>query len=308
MTWQWNNNEMAFETERLEGILVAQPEAPNKLSNHRLRALVHKPTGTLVTTDNARGAQPQFGFSLFRVYARNACLTELRATTAQVEPLENGVRMTWQPTLRHQATVTAEFCIRESNAIDLDIRVDGHAHYTDYEILLSNYAAPGFRNGVYVQRNYHGDATPEQIRVDDHPAFHNMYNFFPRDQRAAAILTDGRGQRGRWYWQTAIGREYALPMCFFSDETVDVLMMGRPEDVSAVGVSYNGNEEHDGTADHRGMYLTLFGRDLHAGEGWQTQARLVIDDMETDPVAHQAAYKGFLADVAGRPRVHQVDP
>jgi hypothetical protein len=306
MNAQWNRTELSFETERLAGVLTA--DDADTLCNHRLRALVHKPTDTLVSSDHGRRALGQFGLSLFRVYARDACLTELRAIPPSVERRDDGARLTWAPTLRHQAKVELTMTVAEPNIIDLDISVEGYAHYRDYEILLSNYVAPGFAAGAYVRADDFNDPTPEQIRLVDHPAFHGMYNFFPRDDKAANILTDGRGRRGRWYWRTAIGRLFATPMCFFSDQTVDVVMMARPEDVSAVGVTYAGDEEHDPTADHRGMYLTLFGRDLHPGQGRRTRARLLVDDFKASAATHQQLYDTCLAETVNVPRRFEVAP
>ena len=55
-----------------------------------------------------------------------------------------------------------------------------------------------------------------------------------------------------------------------SSGPVDALLMGRTEDVQAVGLTYAGDEANDGVAGHRSQYLSLFGRDLHPGEGWRT--------------------------------------
>jgi len=297
--WQADLGELHFETERLTGVLVADGSGQPTLCNHRLLALRHKPTGTLVSPDAAKGAMPQFGLSLFRAYARDAWLTELRATRPVVTPVEHGVQLVWEATIRLQAKVALTFKVREPNIVDADLRVEGYAYYPDFELLVANYLAPGAAGGVYL---------PEQVRVTDHPVFHGMYNFFPRDEHAAHVLTDGRGQRGRWYWHTAIGRQYKLPIAFFSNGTVDALLMGRPEDVQAVGVTYAGNEAKDGVADHRGQYLSLFGRDLRPGEGWQTQFRLVLDEFSANAECHRQEYDKFSESVAKMPTRFELTP
>ena len=306
--WDQANQELQFEAERISGALVADSSGAPTLCNHRLRQLVHRPSGLCASTESARGAMPQFGLSLFRVLARGAYLTELRATRPEVTPLDNGVRMVWPPSLRHQARVEAAWTVMEPNAVQLDLRVEGYAFYSDYEVLLSDYLAPGFVSGAYVRAGDLGKADPVQIRLPDHPAFHGMYNFFPRDERAGHLLTDGRGQRGRWYWRVAVGRLYGLPLGFYSSGDVDVLLMGRPEDVNAVGATYAGDEARDGVADHRGLYLSLFGRDLHPGQAWRTQARLVLDDFGGDAARHGQAYQFFLRDVQGIERTFQIVP
>ena len=72
--------------------------------------------------------------------------------------------------------------------------------------------------------------------------------------------------------------------------------------------SYAGDEEADRVAAHRGMYLPLFGKDLRPGLGWQTQARLVIDDFGADPAEHQRLYREFCEEVAPKPRTLPVVP
>jgi hypothetical protein len=302
--WPATRGEWEFETERLRGVLVADGSGQPTLCNHRLRALIHKASGILVSPDQAQGRMPEFGFSVFRTYARDAWLTELRATQPVVTPVEQGVRLTWAATIRHAAKVDATFTIREPNAIDLDLRVEGYAYYPDFEILIANYLAPGFANGVYVA----GRDAPEQIRVADHPAFHGMYPFFPRDEHAAHVLADGRGQRGRWPWHTAIGRKYGLPATFFSNGTVDALLMGCREDVQAVGVTYSGDEAKDGVADHRAQYLSLFGRDLHPGEGWRTQVRFVVDDFGGDSGRHLHEFERFQSETGSVARSFELTP
>jgi hypothetical protein len=294
--WQPDRGELLFETERLTGILVADGSGQPTLCNHRLRALRHKPTGTLVSCDEAKGAMPQFGLSLFRVLARDAWFTELRAVRPVVEPVAQGVRLTWEASVQLPARVVVEFVIREPNIVDADLHVEGHAFFPDFELLIANYLAPGFAGGVYL---------PEQVRVADNPVYHGMYNFFPRDERAAHVLTDGRGQRGRWYWHTTIGRQHKLPVAFFSNGTVDALLMGRPEDVQAVGATYAGT---DGVGEHRGQYLSLFGRDLHPGEGWRTQFRLVVDAFGANAERHRQEYEQFRESVAKTPTRFELTP
>jgi hypothetical protein len=186
--------------------------------------------------------------------------------------------------------------------------VEAYAHYPDYELLLSNYLAPGFRGGAYVAEHLHGGGRAQQISFADHPAFHGMYNFFPRDERAGHILTDGRGQRGRWHWRVAVGRYYARPLVFSTRDDVDVVLMGRGEDVNAVGATYSGDEEHDGVADHRAIYLSLFGRDVHPGQGLRTRARLVVDDLAGNADRHAGLQEEFHEEIGDLPRDFEVAP
>lgn len=308
MKCKWNkaSKKFQFQSEIIKGeIAIVEGKT---LCNHRLANTIHIPTNTRVTTEDAKGAMPQFGLSLFRVLARSAYLTELRATQMSVIPRDDGIELVWEPTIRHQAKISAIFVPKEPNIIDLEINVEGYAHYQDYEILLSNYVAPGFTSGIYIRKDDFHNPEAEKIEPKDNLVYHGMFNFFPRDERAANILNDGRGQRGRWYWRVACGRLYAYPMNFFSNDTVDILMMGRREDVSAVGVTYAGDESTDGVADHRSQYISLFGKDLHPGEGWRTNVRLVIDAFAKDSSKHFLQFTAFEEYVKTAKRQFEIEP
>jgi hypothetical protein len=293
-----------FETTTLAGILDAEGQAANPLCNHRIRNLTHRPTQTLLTPDRVADVSSRFGLSLFRVYARNACLGELRATPYAARPLENGVEYAWQPFVGHAVALTCRITIQSPNAIDLDLTLKSYAAYTGYEILLSSYWAPGFEPGGYVRS---GNA-PRQIRPHSNEVYAGQYLFFPQDTQAAGLLTDGRGARGRWCWEQCVGRRYALPMGFFSNGQVDALLMGRPADVSAVGMSYAGDEQTDPVAGHRGLYLSLFGRDLAAGEAWRTRVRLVVDAFAGDAAKHLREYERFIGEAASLASSIEMNP
>jgi hypothetical protein len=258
--------------------------------------VVHKPTGTLVSPDDEREAGL---LSLYKVLARASYLTELRVQRPQVQPLDSGLCFRWMPIMHHQAYIESTIEFKEPNIIDLNLTVEGYASYADYQVYLNSYLAPGFKPAVYLQDK---GVEAEQVEVVYNPAYRGMYNLFPRDMDAARVLYDGRGQSGRHNWWVALGRVYACPMAVFTNGTVDVVVMGRREDVQAVGVSYSGDEQVDRVAAHRGIYLPLFGQDLRPGLGWQTQARMVIDDLERNPATHLKLYREFCDQVACRPR------
>jgi len=198
----------------------------------------------------------------------------------------------------------------ESGAIDADIEVEGHGSYADYELLFSNYVAPELRGGLFVKRELFGSTDDcERIAVTDSPVFRGMYTFFPRDERAANVMTDGRGQRGRHYWRVACGRPYACPMALAANDSMLVALMGRPQDVSSVGVTYWADDDSaDGVAQHHAQYLSLFARDLHPGEGWRTRVRLALGHESPDPHDQLALFESFMEGDDGGPATFEVLP
>lgn len=304
--WSDTGTELAFETVELSGHLVADP---NGRPCHSVRQLFHKPSDTYVSPDT--GLMKHAGsFTAFRTYARNGWLTELRNTRADVTPRDDGVELVWEPTMRHRVRTTVRICVLEPNIIDADIAIEGLGYYPDYELLFSNYVAAQLRGSAFVKHSVLG-ATEEHERIDviDNPVFHGMYPFFPRDERAANVMTDGRGQRGRHYWKVACGRPYAYPVGMASDGRTLVMLMGKPEDVSSVGVTYWADgDASDDVAAHHALYLSLFARDLHPGDGWRTQVRLLVTDQFVTASEPLRYFRAFVEDTCQTPSVFQVSP
>lgn len=305
-SWNAETKELTFTLSRVSGVLSCDQAASHGKSHH-FSKVVHRPSGTLVSPDEARMAKAGL-LNYFRVLTDGGYLTELRVEKATVKPEPDGITLTWEPTIRRQAKVISRFTFREPNIIDVDLRVETLTSYPGFEILTSAYMAPGFESGAYVAKQEFGPVVPELIRIQDQPMIHGVWPFFPRDEAGAHLLTDGRHQKGRYFWRMAIGRRYGLPLAFSSKGQVDVILMGRPEDVYAVGATYKGNEETDSIAWHRSLYLSLFGEDFKPGEGRRTQLRMIIDDFGSDPAKHGELYQAFLNEVGPIPRTFAINP
>ena len=300
ITWNPELEVMEFNLSQLSGVV-------NFSKSHHFSEVRYTPSNMLISPDGS-GMEQVGLLNFFRVLIRGGYLTELREEKPLVKAEKDGVTLTWAPTIRRQANVTIRFTFREPNIIDMDMSVETMINYPGFEILMSAYMAPGFVSGAYVAKEEFGPVVPEQIRITDQPMIHGVWPFFPRNEAGANLLTDGRHQKGRWYWRMAVGRRYGMPMAFFNKGEVDVLVMGRPEDVYAVGVTYEGDAEKDNVAAHRSLYLSLFGEDLAAGEGRRTQMRMIIGEFGSDQNKHISLYEAFLDDVKSIPRFHQSPP
>jgi hypothetical protein len=98
----------------------------------------------------------------------------LRAEDSLVQPEQDGVTLTWTPTIRRQAKVVIRFTFRQPNIIDRDVSVETLTNYPGFEILLSAYHAPGFVSGAYVAKDEFVPVVPEQIRITDRPMIHGV--------------------------------------------------------------------------------------------------------------------------------------
>jgi hypothetical protein len=304
-TWDPGKKELNFSLSQISGTLNCDIQSSHG-KGHHFSKVVYQPTGMIISPDADR-MKGSGMLNFYRVLVEGGYLTELRVEDPLLEPQTNGITMTWMPTIRRQAKVKVAFTFRQPNLIDMDLWVEAQTSYPGFEILLSAYLADGFESGAYVARQEFGPIEPLAIRLVDQPMIHGLYPFFPRDEAGANLLTDGRHQKGRWYWRMAIGRRYGMPLAFFSKDGVDALLMGRPEDVYAVGATYKGDKT-DGVADHRALYLSLFGEDFKAGTGRRTQMRMVIGEFGSDLEKHKQLYQAFLNEVESKPRSFYINP
>jgi hypothetical protein len=303
--WNPEKKEMTFSLSQLSGTLNCDIQSRHG-KGHHLSEVIYRPKGMLISPDRDR-MKVSGMLNFYRVLIQGGYLTELRVEEPLVEPATNGITMTWWPTIRRQAKVKAEFTFKQPNMIDMDLWVETQANYPGFEILLSAYLADGFESGAYVAGQEFGPIEPQQIRLLDQPMIHGLYPFFPRNEAGANLLTDGRHQKGRWYWRMAVGRRYGMPLAFSSKDGVDAILMGRPDDVYAVGATYKGDKS-DSVADHRALYLSLFGEDFKAGEGRRTQMRMVIGEFGSDREKHGDLYRAFLNEAESKVRSFYINP
>jgi len=304
-SWDAEKKELKFSLSQISGVLNCDIKSSHG-KGHHFSNVIYKPTGMLISPDGDR-MKGSGMLNFYRVLIQGGYLTELRIEDPLLEPKADGITLTWLPTIRRPAKVKVEFTFRQPNIIDMDMWVESQANHPGFEILLSAYLAAGFESGAYVAKKEFGPIEPEQIRLIDQPIIHGLYPFFPRNEAGANLLTDGRHQKGRWYWRMAIGRRYGMPLAFSSKAGVDAILMGRPDDVYAVGATYQGDKT-DSVADHRALYLSMFGEDFKAGDGRRTQMRMVIGEFGSDLEKHQDLYQTFLKEVESKPRSFYINP
>ena len=282
-SWDAASGEMRFETELISGTLRADGERV------AITELTYRSTGRRVDSGMM--------FAPYRLLARSAWMGEAREMPHRAAPIANGIEIVWAPTVTHQAELRLRITVAEPGAIDCQIEVTGHGFYPDYEVFLSAYFAKGFRPGAWLAPVRGRGTEPELVRPVADPVFREMYVAFPRDERAAAVITDGRWQCGRHHTRFVPARYYGLPLGFYAEDDgpLDVLLMGPPEDVYTVSMAYATDDPTDDVGQHNSLYLALFGRDLHPGDRWRTSTRLVFGDFDRDAVRHREQFDTFQA-------------
>ena len=305
-TWDAEKKELNFSLLEISGTLNCDAKN-NKGISHHFRNVIHKPTGILIGPDSAKMKNVGM-LNFFRVLIEGGYLTELRVEEPLLEPESDGIILTWLPSIRRQAKVKLKFTFKQPNIIAMDMWLETLTNYPSFEILLSSYHAEGFKTGAYVSKKEIGPIESEQIRPEYNTMIDGLYPFFPRDEAGANVLTDGRHQKGRFYWRMAIGRRYAQSMVFASKLNVDAILMARPEDVYAVGATYTGGNKEDNVAAHRSLYLSLFGEDFKAGQSRHAQMRMVIGNYGSNQEKHNQLYLSFLNEQVSKPKTYFINP
>ena len=245
-------------------------------------SVVHAATGIEL-------AKPPGLLSYYRMFTTNKRYGDaVRDWPAAVRVLpDGGLEITFAPQAAHPVEVRGVFRWVRPDTIDLETTVTPQSDMPQFELFLSNYVAPGLDGSVYLQTNrFNKLAAAGLVRADWHPLIDGNYLMFPRDLAGNRLICDGRWEYPSNPVQWAVGRYMAGPLVVRRDATngLAVALMAPPEDCFAVAVPYN-KTPPDLVAGHSSMYLSLFGRDLSAGQPACVRTRIVIRKDLTDKEA-----------------------
>ena len=247
-------NELTFDT----GVLKGKLRAAGK--SRGLSSVVHLPTG--VTLDSSMGL-----FGHYRIFSAN----KRYGTAAWDWPSEatlrrdGSVAVHWPSANDHPFELRAVYRWAAPDTLDLETSVIARTNLAKFESFLASYFAEGFTNSqVYAQSN----GQPRLLSAEKSAG---VWQAFPRDEQAAAIIQDGRWKLVPSPVDWAIRPFLAKPLGRRHSPASDLgaAVMSGPSDCFAVLTPFEAEP-------HRSMYLSLFGKDLRAGETATARARLVI--------------------------------
>jgi hypothetical protein len=253
-------NEFAFDT----GVLRGKLRAGGK--SRGLSSVVHQPTG--VTLDSSMGL-----FGHYRVFSANKRYgTAAWDWPSDAELHPNGsVEVRWPSAEDRPFELRAVYRWAGPNTLDLETSVQAKTNLAKFESFLGSYFAAGFTNAsVYARSN-------SQQWLEPADKSYGVWQAFPRDDEAAAIIKDGRWtfppSPVDWVIRPHLAKPLGVRRCPAND--LQALVMSPARDCFAVLTPF----EAEG---HRSLYLSLFGRDLKAGETARARARLVIASKLSD--------------------------
>ncbi len=247
-------NEFTFDT----GVLKGKLRAGGK--SRGLSSVVHLPTGT--TLDSSVGI-----FGHYRVFSANKRYGTAAwdwPSEAKLRP-DGSVEVHWPSAEDRPFELRAIYRWAAPNILDLETSVLAKTNLTKFESFLASYFAEGFTNAcVYARSN--GQSWLMSADKSD-----GIWQAFPRDDQAVSIIQDGRWtfppSPVDWVIRPPLAKPLGVRRCPAND--LRALVMSPPSDCFAVLTPF-------GAEPHRSMYLSLFGKDLKAGQTVRARARLVI--------------------------------
>ena len=246
--------EFQFDTGVLRGTLRAGGKSLG------LTSVVHVPTGLPLTWFNGI-------FTHYRVFTANqrygggAYLWPSVATQRE----DGSVEVRWPVTPDRPFEMWAVYRWTASDTLDLETGVQAHAPLVNFESFLSSYFAPQFVNSLVYARQGKRPAFVSAEKAQ------GVWQMFPRDEAALALIRDGRWKILPSPVDWAIQPPIERPLGMRRDPAsgITVLLMAPPQDCFAVSTPHQ-------TENHRSLYLSLFGRTIQAGESARARSRMVV--------------------------------
>ena len=256
----------AFDTGRLHGKVRLDGKSQG------ISSLVYAPTGMeLLKTPGL--------FSYYRVFSTGVRYGEAaRDWPVAARVMEGGaLQIHFPPAAEHPLEITGTFRWRSADTLDLETTFKAHRALPRMEVFLSSYFVGGFDAWVYANRNVYGSGPAALMRVDWSELLTGNYVMFPRDHQSLLTIYDGRWEMPPNPVTWAFLRYLAAPLAVrrHAQSGLTVALMSPPDDCFAVGTPYN-REPPDGVAGHSSLYLSLFGRDLAAGQTATAHCRVMV--------------------------------
>ncbi|HJN11603.1 MAG: hypothetical protein QGG09_16080 [Pirellulaceae bacterium] len=242
--------------------------------------------------DVATGKQlvnPPGIFSFYRVFSTNRRYGDAARDWPTIPKLlpDGAVQVHWPPADEHPIEMTAVYRWRAADTLDLEISLKPQRDMSGFELFISSYFRETFRASVYMQGDTSSGEKPRFVAVDRPSSSRGRFVTFPRDEAALETIHDGRWTIPPSPIDWAVKRWLAAPLAIRRDEAngLTALMMCPPEDCFAVSSPWNPLTPQ--APGYRSLYLSLFGRDLKAGQTVRARCRLVISREMTDERAER---------------------
>lgn len=263
-----------FDTGVLRGTLRNEGRSIGLLS------LEHAPTGIRLDGNN-------YGlFSHYRVFTAGKRYGNGAWDWPSTSALhaDGSVEVRWSAAEDRPFEMSAVYRWSAPDTLDLTTSVTAHENLKAFESFVASYLTEGFPASlVYAKGGPEGQPLLQTTDQDK-----GVWQAFPRDRAAVALIQDGRWKLPPNPVEWTIRDDLAAPLGLRRNETsaLCAVVMAPPEDCFAIMTPHSGEG-------HRSLYLCLFGRDVASGETASARARLVVRvlDKDEDAIAMYASYK-----------------
>jgi hypothetical protein len=272
----------AFDTGILRGQLL---QAGKSLG---LSSVVHVPSG--VRLDGAFGIA-----SYYRVFTTNNRYgTAAWDWPSKSNLLPDGaVQIAWPEGPDRPFEMAAIYRWKNGATLDLETIVKPSKDLSKFEVFLASYFQQVFPSPcVYVGANPDADGKPGFLTAKKP---FGDWQMFPRNQEILQVIHDGRWQKEPHPVKWVIMPRMAAPVCLRRSTTnsLAVVLMSPPDDCFAIAAPYEGES-------HYSLYLSLFGRDVKAGQIAKARSRFTVTSASSDQeILH--LYRKYMKELADRP-------
>jgi hypothetical protein len=247
-----------FETGVLKGVLR---QAGKSLG---LVPVVYTPNGSAITAGQGL-------FNHYRVFThgkRYGYGARRWPSTAELHA-DGSVGVRWPATPDRPFELRATYRWAAPNAVDLLTIVRAETKLEAFEVFLASYFDAAFTDSrVWASRDPRSGLKAVFVSADRELG---EWLAFPRDERAAEVIGDGRWALEPHPLEWTLMPDFAQPLAIRHDphSGITVIVMSQRDDCFGVLTPY-GEEEHISN------YMSLFGHDIEAGEIASARSRLVV--------------------------------
>jgi hypothetical protein len=253
-----------------------------------------KSVGLVPVTYTANGSEITTGEGLFnhyRVFTRGKRYgygARRWPSTAKLHT-DGSVEVFWPATPARPFELRANYSWAAPNSFDLVTVIRAETKLEAFEVFLASYYHPAFTDSrVWASRDPRGGLKAGFVSADRELG---EWLAFPRDERAAEVIGDGRWALEPHPLEWTLMPSFARPLAIRRDPRsgLAVIVMTRREDCFGIFTPY-------GEESHISNYMSLFGHDIKAGEPTSARSRLVVlpNPTEAEILGISDAFHYFL--------------
>ena len=278
-----DKGEYTFDTGILRGTLRQGGKSQG------LSSLTHIPSGAKL--DRSMGIMSHY--RVFTTGKRYGTAAWDWPGTAKLLP-DGAVQTTWAQSPDRPFEMTAVYRWKGIRALDVETTVTARQDLSKFESFLASYFDEAFPSPcVYISDNPGERGDPGFLLAKKS---YGQWQMFPRDTQVVPIIQDGRWKLEPNPVDWAIMPRLKAPLCLRRGAAGGpaVIVMAPPEDCFAIATPCEGEA-------HYSLYLSLFGRDIKAGQTAKARARFIIAPAPSDDQV-VALYQQYINELSSQAR------